>query len=515
MKRIAIVAIALGMAVLAVPSVMANGDNGPNVAPTTVVLGADNPLIDVPAVQSAVDQGGTVILRGKFDFGVDAGNHIIVPGRPYPDQDVKGKSTVFIYQKDVTIIGETGKHGALLTVVKNGMPPFWIGWDGETYRNPPSGTENVDFGRETFPQDSQGRISYRDTGDEIGYLGSQTRYARAFQNVSATIKNIYFDSPKHYGVKATAGRDVILVGNVFSKVQFGGLVHINNPLGPGTGTSGATHIAAGFLGISLAYAPFVYPAITGKIDAEQNLVDDVGTDPTVNTHSGECFGLGALFTNAAVTIQQNEIRNIGRQMNGLGPDVWASSIVLVDNYTASPLVAQNIVYNSSFIGIWDLAALPPPPPGPPLSPGPKIEGNTVSDCALTGIWSDSSILASIVGPREGGLIDKNSISQDSLLGSGQSCIKADFLSACSITRNSFSGTFSGGLVQLGSSNNCTLLMNKDQRKSIPSGSPTYILDRYSPDSPYSSGNLIKGSSGTAVDNGTNNTISLPPRGGKQ
>ena len=69
MKRIAIVAIALGMAVLAVPSVMANGDNGPNVAPTTVVLGADNPLIDVPAVQSAVDQGGTVILRGKFDFG--------------------------------------------------------------------------------------------------------------------------------------------------------------------------------------------------------------------------------------------------------------------------------------------------------------------------------------------------------------------------------------------------------------------------------------------------------------
>jgi len=60
------------------------------VAPTTVVQGVDNPLYDVPAVQSAVDQGGTVILRGTFDFGVDAGNHIIVPGRAGAAQDAKG-----------------------------------------------------------------------------------------------------------------------------------------------------------------------------------------------------------------------------------------------------------------------------------------------------------------------------------------------------------------------------------------------------------------------------------------
>lgn len=49
----------------------------PQVAPTTVVLGADNPLVDVPAVQSAVDQGGTVILRGTFDFGADASGTIV------------------------------------------------------------------------------------------------------------------------------------------------------------------------------------------------------------------------------------------------------------------------------------------------------------------------------------------------------------------------------------------------------------------------------------------------------
>lgn len=75
-------------------------------------------------------------MRGTFDFGTDAGNHIIVPGRAGAAQDVKGKSTVFIYEKDVTIVGETDEYGALLTVVKNGIPAFWMGWDGVILRTP-------------------------------------------------------------------------------------------------------------------------------------------------------------------------------------------------------------------------------------------------------------------------------------------------------------------------------------------------------------------------------------------
>jgi hypothetical protein len=348
----------------------------------------------------------------------------------------------------------------------------------------------VDFGVETLPVDTNGLVHYRDELDEPpGYLGDQTRYARAFQNVSATIKTIYFDSPKHYAVKATAGRDVVLIGNVFSNVQFGGLVHLNN-------FSGATHVAAGFVGISMFYAPFVFPAITGSIVAEQNVVQDVGTEP-INTHLGECYGLGAFDTNAAVTIQQNEIRNVCRQANGTGPsDTWAASILLADNYAASPIVAQNTIYNSSVVGIWDLAAFAP-------SPGPTIEKNTLVDC-VTGIRTES-----LIGPRAGTLIDDNSISQDGLLGSGQSAIAANSLTASLIRKNSLAGDFTGPLVALESSSNCTVLMNKDQRKTIPPGSPTYFLDA------SSSGNLIKGASGTAVDNGTNNTILLPGKGGKQ
>ncbi len=461
----------------------------PQVAPTTAVVGAGNPLIDVPAVQSAVDQGGTVILRGTFDFGVDAGNHIIVPGRTGAAQDRKGTSTVFIYQKDVTILGETGPRGELLTVVKNGMPAFWIGWDGEVSRVQPSGTYGVDFGIETLPVDASGKVNYRDAGPEPGYAGPQTRYARAFPNVSATIKTIFFDSPKHGGIKAAAGRDVFVIGNAFSKVQFGGLVHLNN-------FAGATHIAAAFGGAGLFYAPFLYPTITGNIVAERNVVDDVGTD-VLNTHAGECFGLVALLTNAAaVRIERNVVRNVGRQADDTGPNLLAAAGILVgDNYEASPLVANNIVYNSTLNGIWDLVAAAP-------TPGPTIGNNKLVNCMI-GIKTES-----VVGPRDGVLIHQNSISQDGLQGSGQSCIVAGQLSGALIRANTFGGDYTEPLVMLLSSSNNVLLENRDLRSTDLPEPPTYFLDT------TSSGNLIMGASGTAQDLGSNNQIFLQNPGGK-
>jgi hypothetical protein len=455
------------------------------VAPTTVVLGADNPLVDVPAVQSAVDQGGTVILGGTFDFGTDAGNHIIVPGRTGAAQDRKGESTVFIYRKDVTIKGETGSKGELLTVVKNGMPAFWIGWDGEVSREPPPGTPNVDFGIETFPVDVAGRVNYRDTGPEPGYTGPQTRYARAFQNVSAKIQTIFFDSPKHYGVKATAGRDVFVIGNVFSKVRFGGLVHLNN-------FAGATHLAGGFAGLGQLYAPFVVPAITGDIVAERNIVDDVGTE-TIDTHAGECLGLGAIGTGAAVRIERNEVRNVGRKADGMGPNVSATSIFLIDNYKTSPIVAHNIVYNSSGSGIWDLVIFN-------STPGPMIQHNALVDCEI-GIMTYS-----FVGPMAGRLIHQNSFSQDGLLGEGQSCIVANQLSESLIRANRFEGDYDGPLVALLNSSNNVLLENRDSRSTAPPESPTYFLDM------SSSGNLIRSASGTALDLGADNKIFLQSPG---
>jgi hypothetical protein len=455
----------------------------PALAPT-VVFGTSNPLVDVPAVQSAVDQGGTVILKGTFDFGTDSGNHIIVPGRAGAAQDVKGKSTVFVYKKDVTILGVKDKKGNLLTVVKNGMPPFWIGWDGNVTRTQPAGIEGVDYGTEYFPQDAAGLVDYRDTGPEQGYAGPQVRYAPAFQHVSATVKNIYFDSPKHYGVKATAGQNIAVIANVFRKVQFGGLVH-------GNGLFTATHIAVAAVGGGFVYAPFVYPAITGNIDLKDNVVDDVGTE-SITTHWGECYGMGSLGTNAAVTIDGNDIQNIGRKHDGTISDViLAGGLLLIDNYGGQPLVTRNVVRNSLVFGLWDFVALAP-------TPGPRIVGNTFIDSGLSGIQTESEI-----GPREGVTIDGNFFFEDGRYGSGQASITGNSLSGALMRWNRFAGTYAGPLVHLNNASSCKLLMNFDLRHSIPSEAPTYFLDI------LSSGNLIAGTSGTAVDNGVNNTILLP------
>lgn len=451
-------------------------------ARATVVVGADNPLVDVPAVQQAVNLGGTVILRGTFDFGIHGGNHIIIPGRAGLAQDQKGTSTVFIYQKDVVINGETGPSGELLTRVKNGMPSFWIGWDGEVSRSPYPGTNNVDYGTENFPVDALGRVNYRDTGPEPGYAGPQTRYARAYPVVSVTIKSIHFVSPKHNAIKATAGRDVFVIGNVFSNIEFGGLVHLNN-------FAAATHIGAGFSGIGSLYAPFISPALTGKVVAERNVLDDVGT-AAIYTHGGESVGLAAIATNATVVFERNEIRNIGRKANGTASEALSTAIVVSENYAAAPAIAHNTIYNSKDYGIWDLAIFAP-------SPGPTVEHNTVTDCAV-GI-----LTYSIPGPRPGLLIHQNTISQDGEYVGGQSAIVAFQLSSSMIRANTFDGDFAAPLVVLTSTTDCTLLENRDLRLTIPAWSPTYFLDG------SSSGNLIRAHSGTALDLGTNNTIYFP------
>lgn len=457
---------------------------GPAAGQTKTVYGTGNPEVDVPAVQVAVDQGGLVILKGTFDFGSDAGNHIIVPGRVGAAQDVKGKSTVFIHLKNVTIVGVKDANGKLLTVVKNGMPPFWVGWDGNVSRTQPDGVAFVDYGVETFPQDGEGRVEYRDNYADPGYAGPQTRYALPSPNVSATIKNIYFDSPKHYGVKATSGQNIAVIGNLFRNVQFGGLVH-------GNGQFGATRIALAAGGGGLLYVPFVYPAITGKFDLEDNVVDDVGTESNVDTHYGEGFGLAAFATNATVTMRHNEIRNVGRKPDGTFSNViLTGGLLLIDNYGGAPLVTRNIVRNSLVYGLWDLVAIAP-------TPGPIIVGNTFVDCGVSGIQTESAI-----GLREGVQIDGNLIFQDGKQGSGMGAITGNLLSGALMRGNTFAGNHSGPLVGLYYATKCRLVLNTDLRRTIPSWAPTYFLDGGSSD------NLIFGISGTADDRGTNNKIIL-------
>lgn len=68
-----------------------------------VVTGANDPAKDVKAVQDALDKGGTVLLKGKFNFGEKAQVKIT---------------------KDVTIHGEKDQKGVPVTEVRGGFLTF-------------------------------------------------------------------------------------------------------------------------------------------------------------------------------------------------------------------------------------------------------------------------------------------------------------------------------------------------------------------------------------------------------
>ncbi|OFZ88868.1 MAG: hypothetical protein A3F74_17230 [Betaproteobacteria bacterium RIFCSPLOWO2_12_FULL_62_58] len=80
------------------------------------VEGKHDPAVDVQAVQKAVDQGGTVLLKGRFDFGD------------------KGSVTI---TKDVNVLGETDERGAPRTTIRGGYYTFHSPPTGQT--PPPPG----------------------------------------------------------------------------------------------------------------------------------------------------------------------------------------------------------------------------------------------------------------------------------------------------------------------------------------------------------------------------------------
>ena len=70
----------------------------------TVVVGVNDPAHDVKAVQEAVDRGGTVILKGKFNFGNDG---------------------QIVITKDIKILGEVDEQGKPATQVIGGSETFF------------------------------------------------------------------------------------------------------------------------------------------------------------------------------------------------------------------------------------------------------------------------------------------------------------------------------------------------------------------------------------------------------
>lgn len=83
----------------------------------TVVVGTGNPHVDVPAVQAAVDQGGEVILKGRFSFNKP-------PTVSTATAFVGGLATVLV-SKGVAISGTQDEDGEMASI-EGGTTPFYV-----------------------------------------------------------------------------------------------------------------------------------------------------------------------------------------------------------------------------------------------------------------------------------------------------------------------------------------------------------------------------------------------------
>ncbi len=93
------------------------------VAAQTVVTGTGNPDIDIAAVQTAVDRGGAVTLRGRFSFDNPPTRHGALPDL---------MATILV-SKGVAISGTWDAHGEI-TTIEGGEVPFAVEARGAAVR---------------------------------------------------------------------------------------------------------------------------------------------------------------------------------------------------------------------------------------------------------------------------------------------------------------------------------------------------------------------------------------------
>lgn len=88
--------------------------SGTMAAQSVVVTGTGDPNVDVPAVQAAVDQGGSVVLTGHFSFD-----------RPPTAPDAASYNRTVTVSKSVVISGNRDVYGDLPTI-NGGDWPFFV-----------------------------------------------------------------------------------------------------------------------------------------------------------------------------------------------------------------------------------------------------------------------------------------------------------------------------------------------------------------------------------------------------
>jgi hypothetical protein len=98
----------------------------PSATAQNVVWGTGNPDVDIPAVQTAVDQGGEVVLRGHFSFDRPPNVQTALANAGYPPATVQVTKTV--------AVSGAGSDDEDMTSIEGGTIPFYIDAAGAAVR---------------------------------------------------------------------------------------------------------------------------------------------------------------------------------------------------------------------------------------------------------------------------------------------------------------------------------------------------------------------------------------------
>jgi hypothetical protein len=245
----------------------------------SVVTGNNNPELDVKAVQDAVDKGGSVLLKGTFNFGQKGQVKII--------NDIEIVKII----NDIEIMGENDSKGRPLTKIMGG---FW------TFHSPLPTTE--------LPLPGPGP--------------------------KMKIKSIHFDgatwTPMHFPY--TSGAQIS--GNKITNVQpFA--IPVKWPGGDKLLVS-----AGALLGTYFAHKEKNLPgAVTGNLIFENNKVDLKCKNPEITMGQGAFY---IRTWGATIEIKGNTIRNVSRNsiesLDNYLDEEGRGSVLIAENNIVTPAV---------------------------------------------------------------------------------------------------------------------------------------------------------------------------------
>jgi hypothetical protein len=348
----------------------------------------------VPAVQAAVDQGGTVLLQGHFSFD-EAPTKLIAPSLSSgPPGQAYAPAAEVVVSKAVTISG-TGEGADEMTTIEGGTTPFYVDAPGEPvtirrlrFVRPTSSAILVYAVRDLEIASSTiaGMVTYKTLSNGIGINTSGSPPTLAApgvpENVSGTLNILHNEIDMVGGTTAdnTLGVLVFAVGTAGAPVD----AHvtgnrISNTTEPainfrridGRATLSHNVLATGSVAANVTRLQVIRVANTGVYRITDNFIDCEWANP-----DAEAIGL---FSNVASwPIEHAVVDNNEVNMSAPAGTVFTafSAGIGVFGFADSNIVRHNTIRGSARAGL----SIPmfPLPPQAPAAP----EGNAFVDNRL-------------------------------------------------------------------------------------------------------------------------------------